>query len=84
MTTSLVNVRMDDATKKAFAEVCEQMGMNISTAFNIFAKAVVRERGIPFEVSADPFYSSENMRHLNRSLQQLEGGRSAAHELVEP
>ena len=57
--------------------------MNMTTAFNIFAKAVVREHGIPFTVSADPFYNPENMRHLERSIRQLEQGNASEHELLE-
>ena len=38
-------------------EVCAEMGLSMTTAFTIFAKKVSREHRIPFEVSADPFYS---------------------------
>ncbi len=84
MSMTTVSVRMEDSTKEEFSEICEQIGMNMTTAFNIFAKAVVREHGIPFQVSADPFYSSENMRHLEKSIRQLEHGGVAEHELLEP
>ena len=42
------------------------------------------EHGIPFPVSADLFYSSENMRHLEKPIRQLEHGGVAEHELLEP
>jgi DNA-damage-inducible protein J len=38
---------------------------------------------IPFEVSADPFYSIENQKVLARSIKQLEEGHGMEHELVE-
>lgn len=53
MATSIVNFRLDEATKAEMEKICEQMGISMSAAFTIFAKAVVRERRIPFEVRAD-------------------------------
>ncbi len=47
------SVRMDKDLKKQFDELCANFGMTVSTAINIFAKAVVRERRIPFEISAN-------------------------------
>ena len=49
MATSLVNVRLDDQTKRAMSEICAELGLSMSAAFNIFAKTMVRERRIPFE-----------------------------------
>lgn len=51
------SVRMDEQLKKQMDEICNEFGMTTSTAFNIFARAVVRERRIPFEIKAkeEPF-----------------------------
>lgn len=54
MASSVVNFRLDEETKREMEALCEQMGISMSAAFTIFAKAVVRERRIPFEVKADP------------------------------
>ena len=48
-----VNIRMDEETKKAFERFCEEIGLSVSAAFNIFAKTVVREQRIPFELTTD-------------------------------
>lgn len=48
-----VNIRMDSDLKKQFESFCEDMGMSMTTAFNIFAKKAVREYRIPFEVGAE-------------------------------
>lgn len=45
-----VNIKLDKDLKENFARVCNDMGMNMTTAFNIFAKAVVNENMIPFVV----------------------------------
>ena len=53
MAQSTFSVRMDDNLKKQFDSLCADFGMTASTAFNIFARAVVRERKIPFEITSD-------------------------------
>ena len=54
-------------------------------AVNIFAKAVLRERRIPFEISveADPFFSETNIKRLKKSIAQLESGNGTEHDLLE-
>lgn len=51
MAQTNVNIRIDETDKRLFDEICGQLGMTMSTAFNIFAKAVIRQGGIPFELS---------------------------------
>ncbi len=53
MPQSTFSIRMDSALKKEFDELCNDFGMNATTAFNIFARAVVRERKIPFEITSN-------------------------------
>lgn len=48
-----VNIRMDSELKKRFEVFCDDMGMSMTTAFNIFAKKAVREYRIPFEIGAE-------------------------------
>ncbi len=43
---------MDETLKKQFDGLCQEFGMNASTAINVFARAVVRQRRIPFEISS--------------------------------
>ena len=85
MSQATLNVRMDSHLKKQFEDLCCDFGMTPSTAVNVFVKALVRERKIPFEISAprDPFYSETNMKRLRESIQQLEAGKGTAHKLIE-
>ena len=75
MTT--VSLRMEDKMKKELDDMCEAMGMNITTFFMIYAKRALRDRKIPFEIVApkDPFYSKENMECIKESKQQIQEGR---------
>ena len=53
------------------------------TAFTIFATTVTREKRIPFEVTADPFYCESNMEHLRRGIAALNAGKGVEHECIE-
>lgn len=75
MAQVMVNFRLDEDVKKEVDEVCREIGISTSAAFNIFARRVARERRIPFELSADPFYSENNLKALKNSRKQFEEGK---------
>ena len=52
MSQTTYSIRMDNNLKEEFDSICEDFEMTATTAFNIFAKAVVRERRIPFEIKS--------------------------------
>ena len=85
MAQTMVNFRMDEELKKNMEQTCRDMGMSMTTAFIIFAKKVTKERRIPFEVTADPFYSESNMRYLDSVISDIESGKAVLreHELIE-
>ena len=60
MAQAMVNFRMDEDLKRGMEQACKEMGLSMTAAFTIFATKVSRERRIPFEVAADPFYSDAN------------------------
>lgn len=80
-----VTVRLEDKDKRELDEMCSEMGMSISTFFAIYAKKAIRERRIPFEISAprDPFYSPGNMRALEESEEQFRQGKVVTKSLEE-
>ena len=85
MAQTMVNFRMDSELKKSMEKICSDMGMSMTTAFTIFAKKVTKERRIPVEITADPFYSEANMRYLDRVIADIESGKAklTEHELIE-
>ena len=85
MAQTTLSIRMDENVKKRFDAFCSEVGMNTSVAINIFAKAVLRERKIPFEIAAidDPFYSEANQNRLKKSITALEAGKGKVHNLIE-
>lgn len=54
MAQTIFSVRMDENLKRQFDRLCQDFGMTSSTAINIFARTVVRQRKIPFEIAAEP------------------------------
>lgn len=85
MPQTLVNIRMDTALKRDMEAVCRDLGMNMTTAFTIFAKKMSRERRIPFDVSVDPFYTPSNIAHLERIVADVRNGTAKfqEHDLIE-
>ncbi len=53
MAQTNINIRMDEGLKQQFERLCNELGLNMSTAFNIFAKTMVRQQRVPFELSLD-------------------------------
>lgn len=83
MATTSVTIRMDENLKKQVEILFDEMGLNMTTAITMFAKAVVRQNKIPFEIAADPFYSESNQMHLRKAIADLEAGKGQVHELIE-
>lgn len=85
MAQAMVNFRMDEELKKNMEQTCKEMGITMTAAFTMFATKVSREKGIPFEITADPFYSESNIRYLNSVISDIESGKSKLqeHDLTE-
>jgi len=80
-----VNIRIDDGLKEKAEILFNEIGLNMTTAFNIFVRQAVRQGGIPFEltVNTDPFYSASNMKVLRQSIKEANEGKLTEHELIE-
>ena len=77
MAQSAVTVRIDSEMKSQFDELCEQFGMSVNTAFNIFVKAVVRSRSIPFPIKGD---KAEAHSALDLFMQQRKAAESSMEQ----
>ena len=85
MAQTTITARVDSSDKSQFDSFCSNVGINTSTAINMFVKAVLRENRIPFEITqtSDPFFSESNMAHIRKSVQELRAGKGTVHELIE-
>ena len=83
--TAQVSFRIDADVKRNAEAVLDDMGLSLSAAITVFLKKVGREHRIPFELSADPFYSESNIRYLEGIMQDVKDGKAhfAEHDLIE-
>ena len=81
MAQAMVNFRMDEALKDKMEKTCKNMGLTVTAAYTMFATKVTREHRIPFEVTADPFYSDENMDRLRKNMAEMENTGGTVHEV---
>lgn len=64
-----INIRMDEDLKRDFEAFCSDMGMSMTTAFTIYARKVVREYRIPFEIGAD--LPNEETKEALREVREM-------------
>ena len=85
MSLTTLTARVDEQDKRNFDTFCSSVGINPSTAINMFVKAVLRENRIPFEITTgiDPFFSFENLAYVRKSAQEIREGKGKAHALIE-
>ena len=83
MTT--ISLRVDNNLKSKIEELCESIGMNVTTFFTIYAKKAVKEQAIPFSLTSneDLFYSEENLKALKKSTNQIKAGKVVNKTLSE-
>ena len=78
-----ISVKTNPEDKKQAAEIFDGLGLNLSTAINIFIKKSIAEGGLPFEVK-DPFYNEANQAELTRRFKKIENNQDFhSHELLD-
>lgn len=85
MSQVTVTARIDAEDKTSFDKFCDAVGLNTSTAINLFIKTVIREKRIPFDIvqPEDPFYKKENLEYVKKSVEELRAGKGQKHDLIE-
>ncbi|MCL2669547.1 MAG: type II toxin-antitoxin system RelB/DinJ family antitoxin [Syntrophaceae bacterium] len=78
-----MNIRMDSEVKRQAQELFAQFGLDMTTAVNMFLRQSIRQRGIPFTLKLDPFYSEANQTRLLRAAERMEKTGGTVHELIE-
>lgn len=78
-----ISIKVSSSDKKRAAELFDSLGLNLSTAVNIFIKKSIAEGGLPFDVK-DPFYSETNQTELNKRFKEVESYRDVhSHQLLD-
>jgi addiction module RelB/DinJ family antitoxin len=86
MGQSTFSIRLEDDIKDEMNSMCESIGMSMSTAFNIFARAFVRNGGFPFDVrlpdKRDPWDGFLEARRTLRERYPIEPGLDEIDEEI--
>ena len=83
--TTNLNIRIDKELKEQAEWFFNELGLNMSSAFNIFVRQCLRQGKIPFEISlaSDPFYNPANIAVLRKSIQEANEGKFIVKTLAE-
>ncbi len=76
-----LQIRIDDTLRRQAAETAQAMGLDLSSAIRMFLTQMVKENGLPFHPTNDPFYSASNQAALRSSLRQMEAGNTVTVSL---
>lgn len=79
-----VSFRIDDKIKRDAEQVCDDIGISMSAAITIYLKRLGKERRIPFDLVADPFYSAKDIAVLDKRIADIKAGKNISeHEFIE-
>ncbi|MDR1495791.1 MAG: type II toxin-antitoxin system RelB/DinJ family antitoxin [Clostridiales Family XIII bacterium] len=81
MATTTISVRLDNTTKEQLDHFCEEVGLNTATAFKMFAKNVVRNQRLPFDVETGYALSSKEIKERYEDMKK--GRNVVTHDLIE-
>ena len=81
MLTTAISIRLDSDIKKQFDDLCKEFGISTNAAFNLFARAVVREQAIPFTISLSTSESDKRSIAAQNALSRVQAlSAQEAHE----
>lgn len=83
MAQTAVTVRIDSEMKSKFDSLCNQFGMSVNTAFNIFVNAVVRSRSIPFTIKGSGAEPSNTLELFMKQRKAVEASMESEMTLEE-
>lgn len=72
VSTTNLNIRTNKKIKQQAESICSELGMNMTTAVNMFLRAMVRKRGLPFELQLE--------KPNKTTLQAIKEGREIAKD----
>lgn len=78
-----MQIRLDETLRNEAAQVAQGMGIDLSSAIRLFLTQMVKENGLPFRPTNDPFFSSANRAALHRSTAEMDSGQAVTRSLDE-
>ena len=84
MAQTNLTIRIDEDIKREAESLFNRIGLNISTAINVFFRQSIREQAIPFELKPfDDYYTGERLKRIRHSIAQAERGEIVTKTLAE-
>jgi addiction module RelB/DinJ family antitoxin len=86
MATTNINVRVDSDIKAQSQSLFENLGLDMTTAINMFLRQALKNRAIPFEISEEPANSGawNNSRMKEKSIQKAQAFADSLAKKVHP
>jgi DNA-damage-inducible protein J len=81
--TMSITTRVSPEIKAQAEEITSKLGINVSEAISIFLAQLVIHKGLPFEVTTDPFYSPSHVAYLKSAAADLNAGKKVYHDIIE-
>lgn len=75
MSTAVISLRTDETVKKKFDRFCDELGMNTSTAINMFIRECVRNRELPFRPSLRSEIPTKELREAIKEADDMASGK---------
>lgn len=70
MEQAAFTIRMNNDLKGQFEQMCENFGMSMSTAINLFARAVIKQKRIPFDIEYNSDANLLRAKNISESLRK--------------
>lgn len=83
--TETISLRIDKDTRKKMNKVCDELGLSLSTAFNMYAKVIAREKRIPLSLDLNNNYNLETQKAIHNVINKknLSKAFNSIDELME-
>jgi len=79
--TTSITTRISPEIKSQAEEITAKLGINLSDAISMFISQLVIYKGLPFQVTTDPFYNPNNIAYLERQLYEANSGNKVYHDI---
>ena len=90
MAQTNISIRIDEDIKKEAEDLFTRLGLNMSSAVNVFFRQAVTEQAIPFQIRAknvdekyNEYFNEYNMKILMESIEQAKNGNVVIKTLSE-
>jgi len=84
MAQTNLTIRIDEDIKREAETLFNKIGLNLSSAINVFFRQAIREQTIPFELKPyDEYYTGENLTRLKHSMEQSKRGELISFTMAE-